>query len=472
MMMMKMIAEDVESLVQAELEISPAAVLTKIVGLPPSQGLGGVQTLRNGILITGSQPLPSPSGSFGTSPLIEKLAFQMSKISDQNPGLAPAATDNKTSFSSSESSSSFKKVNPGSSSQHSGPSLLSQTAPSKPNNVVPPFSSEPLIDYSQLSQTPANQSPLSKLPPKDSDWNIEEPSRPTMANTDRPTIPPPAVPYDPRSLERITVKISDLGQRATSQMIFKLGSTEVPKQSLEAIGVLGLTSGASAIFELLTGDYLFNPDVVWKQYTKDDNHVAQIIELLGSLPPNIAFSGKFGHEIFNRCEELRHMHKLKTWPLEAVLTEKYCLEKEPAVKLTAFLEPMLNWIPRKQATAQKMLKHSCDGGSMTTGASKQNAKGQSSGTTSTAAKSTPLGKAPASVALSSLAVDSISNNNQSKSSSGNQSKIVQSSNMTSNSSTMPLQPRLLLGSFIYLFDVQAFFKALLLCESTFSKPCT
>ncbi|CAH7689162.1 hypothetical protein PPACK8108_LOCUS24232 [Phakopsora pachyrhizi] len=390
----------------------------------------------------------------------------MSKISNWKPGLAPAATDNKTSFSSSESSSSFKKVNQGSSSQYSGPSLLSQTAPSKPSNVVPPFSSEPLIDYSQLSQTPANQSPLSKSPPKDSDWNTEDPSRPTMANTDWPTIPPPAVPYDPRSLERITVKIADLGQRATSQMTFKLGSTEVPKQSLEAIGVLGLTSGALAI-----------------------------IELLGSLPPNIAFSEKLGHEIFNRCEELRHMHKLKTWPLEAVLTERYCLEKEPAVKLTAFLEPMLNWIPWKQATAQKMLKHSwfdgaviegptskspcvCngemnnDGGSITTGSSKQNAKGQSSGTTSTAAKSTPLGKALASVALSSLAVDSISNNNQSKSSSGNQSKIVQSSNMTSNSSTMPLQPQLLLGSFIYLFDVQALFKALLLCESTFSKPCT
>ncbi|CAH7685149.1 hypothetical protein PPACK8108_LOCUS19629 [Phakopsora pachyrhizi] len=448
MMMMKMVAEDVESFVQAELEISPAAILTKIVGLPPSQGLGSVRTLRNGILITGSQPLPSPSGSFGTSPLIEKLAFQMSKISNQNPGSAPAATD-----------------------------IFS------PTNLY--LNSEPLIDYSQLSQTPANQSPLSKLPPKDSDWNTEDPSRPTMANTDWPTIPPPAVPYDPRSLERITVKIADLGQRATSQMTFKLGSTEVPKQSSEAIGVLGLTSGALAIFELLTGDYLFNPDAVWKRYTKDDNHVAQIIELLGSLLPNIAFSGKFGHEIFNRCEELRHMHKLKTWPLEAVLTEKYCLEKEPAVKLTAFLEPMLNWIPWKRATAQKMLKHSWfdgavvmsetyenDGGSMTTGASKQNAKGQSSGTTSTAAKSTPLGKAPAPVALSSLAVDSISNNNQSKSSSGNQSKIVQTSNMTSNSSTMPLQPRLLLGSFIYLFDVQALFKALLLCESTFSKPCT
>ncbi|CAH7685654.1 hypothetical protein PPACK8108_LOCUS20224 [Phakopsora pachyrhizi] len=225
----------------------------------------------------------------------------MSKISNWKPGSAPDATDNKTSFSSSESSSSFKKI------------LIGTL--------------RTLQDLLWLTLT----------------W---------------PTIPPPAVPYDPRSLERITVKVADLGQRATSQMTFKLGSTEVPKKSLEAIGVLGLTSGASAIFELLTGEYLFNPYAVWKRYTKDENHVAQIIELLGSLPPNIAFSEKFGHEIFNRCKELRHMQKLKTWPLEAVLTERYCLEKEPAVKLTAFLEPMLNWIPWKRATAQKMLKHS------------------------------------------------------------------------------------------------------------------
>ena len=39
------------------------------------------------VFITGSQPLPSPSSSYGTSPVIEKLAFQMSKISDNGSAL-------------------------------------------------------------------------------------------------------------------------------------------------------------------------------------------------------------------------------------------------------------------------------------------------------------------------------------------------------------------------------------------------
>lgn len=74
--------EDVEAVVAAELATCPAAVPTKIVGVPPSQGRGGTQTpRREGIFITGSQPLPSPSSSYGSSPMLDKYGFGMSKIS-------------------------------------------------------------------------------------------------------------------------------------------------------------------------------------------------------------------------------------------------------------------------------------------------------------------------------------------------------------------------------------------------------
>jgi hypothetical protein len=36
----------------------------------------------------------------------------------------------------------------------------------------------------------------------------------------------------------------------------------------------------------------------------DDNHIAQIIELLGEIPKNISFSGKYSHEFFNRKVDL------------------------------------------------------------------------------------------------------------------------------------------------------------------------
>jgi hypothetical protein len=53
-------------------------------------------------------------------------------------------------------------------------------------------------------------------------------------------------------------------------------------------------------FELLTGgDYLFDP-ASGSRYSKDDDHMAQIIELMGEFPKSLAFSGKYSPDFFNR----------------------------------------------------------------------------------------------------------------------------------------------------------------------------
>ena len=76
--------DDVEAIISTELTTSSASVNsppTRLVGVPPSKGRGGNQTPRSeSFYITGSQPLPSPSSSFGSSPMLDKWAFAMSKI--------------------------------------------------------------------------------------------------------------------------------------------------------------------------------------------------------------------------------------------------------------------------------------------------------------------------------------------------------------------------------------------------------
>jgi len=44
------------------------------------------------------------------------------------------------------------------------------------------------------------------------------------------------------------------------------------------------------IFELITGDFLFEPRK-GKTYSKNDDHLAQIIELLGKVPKTMSKSG-------------------------------------------------------------------------------------------------------------------------------------------------------------------------------------
>lgn len=55
--------------------------------------------------------------------------------------------------------------------------------------------------------------------------------------------------------------------------------------------------------------------------------------------------------------ELKHIHKLKFWPLHSVLQDKYLISEEEAMELETFLQPMLNLHPDKRATAQEMLSH-------------------------------------------------------------------------------------------------------------------
>lgn len=103
----------------------------------------------------------------------------------------------------------------------------------------------------------------------------------------------------------------------------------------------------------MTGDYLFDPQSGTK-YGKDDDHIAQIIELLGPFPRALCMSGKWSQEIFNRKGELRNIHRLRHWALPDVLREKYHFRDEEARRVADFLIPMLELTPERRANAGGM----------------------------------------------------------------------------------------------------------------------
>lgn len=241
--------EDVEAVVRAELETSPSAVPTKMVGVPPSQGRGGTQTPRaDSILITGSQPLSSPSASMIgslSSPSVEKFSFQMSKISGAgNPAFAksPSAMSLKAealgnSISNvSLSSAAAQQPNFGAKTlpppfQRGGPSLLSQQAALHPElqsttgATSPPGQAADAPSSSQPSSlaSPMSVDPASTPSPLGGSANAtgegEQMFRPAPVAGDPGTLPPNA-PYDPNTLERITVKIADLGNASWTDLHF------------------------------------------------------------------------------------------------------------------------------------------------------------------------------------------------------------------------------------------------------------
>ncbi|KAK2507752.1 hypothetical protein MC885_009018 [Smutsia gigantea] len=175
-------------------------------------------------------------------------------------------------------------------------------------------------------------------------------------------------PLEPQNADKIKIKIADLGNAC---WVHKHFTEDIQTRQYRAVEVLigaeygppaDIWSTACMAFELATGDYLFEPHS-GEDYSRDEasslstDHIAHIVELLGDIPPAFALSGRYSREFFNRRGELRHIHNLKHWGLYEVLMEKYEWPLEQATQFSAFLLPMMEYIPAKRASAADCLQH-------------------------------------------------------------------------------------------------------------------
>ncbi|XP_017266691.1 SRSF protein kinase 3 isoform X2 [Kryptolebias marmoratus] len=167
---------------------------------------------------------------------------------------------------------------------------------------------------------------------------------------------------NPSSLKEIAVKIADLG---SSCWVYKHFCEEIQTRQYRSLEVLlgsdygppaDIWSVACMAFELVTGDSLFHPKAS-EFISLEEDHISQIIELLGKIPPVVALSGKYSAEYFTRRGDLRRVSSLRLWSLYDVLVEKYNFLLEEASGFSDFLLHMLDYHSERRATAARCLRH-------------------------------------------------------------------------------------------------------------------
>ncbi|MEE6492895.1 hypothetical protein FKM82_016664 [Ascaphus truei] len=169
-------------------------------------------------------------------------------------------------------------------------------------------------------------------------------------------------PLERQNADQLKVKIADLGNACWVHKHFTEDIQTRQYRSLEVLMGSGYStpadiwSTACMAFELATGDYLFEPHS-GEDYSRDEDHIALIIELLGRIPRKLIAVGKYSKEFFTKKGDLKHISKLKPWGLFEVLMEKYEWAEEEAVGFTDFLLPMLELVPEKRATAGHCINH-------------------------------------------------------------------------------------------------------------------
>ncbi|KAM9342391.1 SRSF protein kinase 3 [Pholidichthys leucotaenia] len=163
-------------------------------------------------------------------------------------------------------------------------------------------------------------------------------------------------------LKNIAVKIADLG---SSCWVYKHFCDEIQTRQYRSLEVLlgsdygppaDIWSAACMAFELVTGDSLFEPKQS-ESASLEEDHIAQIIELLGKIPPAVVLSGRYSEEYFTSRGDLRRGGYLKFWSLYDVLVEKYHFQLDEASELSNFLLCMLDYRPERRATAAQCLNH-------------------------------------------------------------------------------------------------------------------
>lgn len=163
----------------------------------------------------------------------------------------------------------------------------------------------------------------------------------------------------------INVKLADLGNACFNNLHF---TNDIQTRQYRAPEILlghkwgcstDIWSVACLIFELITGDYLFDPKN-GKNYNKDDDHIAQILELIDDKDVSYQFmiDCKYALEFFHSdLKSLRRIKNLKYWDLKNVLIQKYKMNEELAKEIDLFLSPMLKIDPQFRVDAGGWSNH-------------------------------------------------------------------------------------------------------------------
>ena len=160
----------------------------------------------------------------------------------------------------------------------------------------------------------------------------------------------------------IKVKICDIGNACWFNHHFSTIIQTRQYRSPEVI--LGINynetsdiwSLACIVFELITGDFLFNPST-GEDFCKNDSHLCKFMEICGKMPKNFVERGLYSKKYFDKYGKLKRIKDIRHLSLKNILVQKHHIKENEAQALVNFLMPMLEYYPEKRISARELLRH-------------------------------------------------------------------------------------------------------------------
>lgn len=103
------------------------------------------------------------------------------------------------------------------------------------------------------------------------------------------------------------------------------------------------------IFELLTGEYLF--DIDNNNNNRNREHLHQIFEYIGKIPLELSLNCDFKDELFDKKGGILNMNPCNYTSIDKILVEKYNYDVEIAKDVTIFLKNIFEYNLKKRYSA-------------------------------------------------------------------------------------------------------------------------
>ena len=165
-------------------------------------------------------------------------------------------------------------------------------------------------------------------------------------------------------IDNVNIKLSDFGTSINSSNINK---KEIQTRYYRAPEVIlkcnydykvDIWSLGCVIFEILTGDILFNPQKN-RETNRDRNHIKLIFEIIGEIPKNMIKESERSKVFFKRNGLLKGIKHINNNPLSNILINKLKnkIPKNELLLLIDFMNKLLEIDPSKRLDSIQCLKH-------------------------------------------------------------------------------------------------------------------
>ncbi|KAF8677377.1 CMGC SRPK protein kinase [Rhizoctonia solani] len=340
--LLRIAPDHIENHIRAELASSPPAVEHSIPISASSRSSSYYSHRRQNVYIVGSQPLSSPSpswsGSASSKPSLSASHAQFEQLALRMSKLVTEEDERQTSANSSCAASAIFSLT---STSAAGSGWTSETeADDCPTSAVVPA---PVI-----AEQPGEDSDTPRLSIVDG---------PSMLTKTAPVPISTQSEAKPTATEdQVSIKIADLGN---ATRIGRHVTDDIQTRQYRSPEVILRKRWGPAVFELLTGDFLFEPKAREPLWSRDDDHICQMHEALGPFTHAAAFGGQFSRAIFRSDCTLRNVpaRKINMWPLDSVLKDKYEMNKDRVAEISEFLRPLLALDPAERADALDAAQH-------------------------------------------------------------------------------------------------------------------